>query len=61
MRDYTCDGVPVEQLSTEFIQECLADGIEILDSDGYIDAIDRVIKRLELELFIRANNLRARL
>lgn len=58
MRDYTCNGVPVSQLPTELIEECLRDGIEINDSDGYLDPISAVMKRLELELYIRTHNIR---
>lgn len=58
MRDYTCEGVPVSQLPTDYLQQCLADGIEINDDDGHMDAESRVIKRIELELYIRANNIR---
>jgi hypothetical protein len=58
VRDYTCDGVPIAQLPTDFLQECLVDGIEINDSDGFVDPVNKVLKRIEIELFIRANNIR---
>lgn len=60
MQDYTLNGVPVANVLTSKIEECLRDGIEILNSNGLSDqeAITRVRERLELELFIRQHLLR---
>lgn len=61
MRDYTCCGIPIAQLSTAHIEACLRDGIWIRDA-GHLSveaARLAVIKRLELELLIRSQNLRA--
>lgn len=58
MRDYTSNGVPVAELSTAFIQDCLADGIAVTEGDGLPNNIERVCERLKLELEIRASGLR---
>lgn len=53
MKDYTCNGVPVAQLSTSYIQDLLIDGVVINDDDGDPHAEQHVIERLKLELEIR--------
>jgi hypothetical protein len=60
MRDYTCNGTPVAEMSTEDIHDCLTNGISINDGNGCSAEIvvTDVIERLQLELFIRENNLR---
>ena len=62
MRDYnyvdeTGRHRPTSELPTGLIQEILADGIEISDSDGESDLEDAVRERLRLELTIRALGL----
>lgn len=64
MRDYNFieEGsgkrVPVAQLPTSFIRELLSGELYIVHSDGEIDPICKVKKRLELELLIRQLGLR---
>lgn len=59
MLEMTCSGTPVCEMSTFDIEDCLRHGIEITISDGIPNEEYHAIKRLELELYIRQNNLRA--
>lgn len=51
------DRVPVAKLPTQLIQELLRVGVRIHNPEDPSDA-ERVMKRLDLELFIRRHNLR---
>lgn len=59
MEEHTYNGVPVAQMTTQDICECLLDGISVNEDDGLGAAIaeERVRKRLELELYIRVLGL----
>ncbi len=58
MRDHTCNGVPTAQLSTEFLEDCLRDGIGINEVTYSPGDVECVMERIRLELFIREHNLR---
>lgn len=58
MQDYTLRGTPVAQCTTHELQECLDRGIEIKDGPNTASALTSIMKRIDLELFIRSRNIK---
>lgn len=45
--------VPTSQMTDAELQECLAEGVQIDDSDGVEPSVENVMERLRIELVIR--------
>ena len=61
MREYSCNGVPVEHMKSEDIERYLRKGVVLMIDRSYATEQEHIKARLALELFIREKNLRAQI
>jgi hypothetical protein len=54
---YTYYGVPINQVSSDELQSCLDNGIEIISKDSPQETTDNVYKQIEIELYIRRSGI----